>query len=103
MSDPPSSHVDGSIVEVVSQSTGGCGRPPRPMAASRALHRIHRFPSEFAPCPRPRWLALAGLPIEKPLPRKAHKPSITEGLQFSTSSAAAPRSRALGVVVAVGG
>ena len=52
---------------MVSQSTGGCGRHPRPSAASRTLQGIHGFPSEFAPCSRPRLLALAGLPFVKPL------------------------------------
>jgi hypothetical protein len=38
-------------VEVVSQSTGGCGRPPRPMASSRTLQGIHRFPYEIRSSP----------------------------------------------------
>lgn len=33
----------------------------------RTLHGLHRFPSEFAPCPRPAVLAFASLPMVKPL------------------------------------
>ncbi len=49
-----------TVPEAVSQSLRGCDRPPHPMAASRDLRRIHRFACDLAPCPRPRWLGLAG-------------------------------------------
>jgi hypothetical protein len=49
------------------QSTGGCGRLPRPILSSRTLEGIHRFPYEIAPRPRPRVLALACRSFVKPL------------------------------------
>jgi hypothetical protein len=89
------------ILEVVSQSTGGCGRPPRPMASSRTLHGIHRFPSEIRSSPstpgaRPR------LPVicETTSTHRGEVPSILDHPKWRTNSASRRASRTAGVLCA---
>jgi hypothetical protein len=88
-----SGNIPSITLEVVSQSTGGCGRPPRPMASSRTLQGIHRFPYEIRSSPstpgaRPRLPVICattstgtstGPSRPWPQPKAAHQESVWVG------------------------